>query len=116
MPFKSAEASRIYRTRWKREKYQKEHDALVAAMGGTCAECGTDERLEINHVDGWREYDLVQPGSLARIRRYRAEWEAWQQGEGPEVNLLCRKCNMVEMNNRRLNPSLAAAAQDDCPF
>ncbi len=94
---------RQYKTRWKREKYQEEYGKLVADMGGCCAVCGGTERVEFDHVGGWREWSLVSGkiDSLSRVRRYRKEWEEFKAGTGKEVRLLCKSCNLKEMNHRK---------------
>lgn len=103
MAYKNIEDKRRYQSKWKREKYYTELNALLDEMGGACALCGQTKKLEFDHTNGWREYEVDAIGCLTRVRRYRAEYEAYKAGIGPEVRLLCKRCNLKEMNARNAN-------------
>ena len=71
----------------RKERYHAAHAALVACLGGKCAECGSQYRLAIDHVDG-RGYEARHLSYLVRVRRYYAEYS-----NGVKLRVLCRKCN-----------------------
>lgn len=60
---------------------------LIQQLGGKCAQCGSVERLEINHIQG-TEKDLSRMSPSARVCLYRKEAK---QGK---LNVLCRACNL----------------------
>jgi hypothetical protein len=60
---------------------------LRLLLGGRCRECGTTQKLEIQHVDGctWVQRKL---NTRSRWYRYLKEYR-----EGVRLELLCRSCN-----------------------
>jgi hypothetical protein len=69
-------------------RHQKKAE-LIAAMGGRCVECGTEENLQFDHkyVKTWRSRDLY---ANQRIRRYIEEYEAGN------LELRCKGCNQMK--------------------
>lgn len=60
---------------------------LVKQLGGACALCGSNRKLQVDHVRGrsWRLTDYSQRG---RVRKYLEEFHA-----GVELRCLCKPCN-----------------------
>ena len=108
MPYKELWQKQAYQRQWKREKYEKERDELVELLGGKCQWCGSNEKLEVHHDNGDRDWDLVKVSCLTRIRRYRKEYEA-----GVKMYLLCKKCHKRELDHRHWGKPME---QDDVPF
>jgi 5-methylcytosine-specific restriction endonuclease McrA len=87
MPYKDKKFQRTYDRRWKRETYHKRRQALIERMGGKCAQCGTAENLEFNHIYQ-RTWFCEQYGAApTMIKRYTEDFERGH------LNLLCSECN-----------------------
>lgn len=41
----------IYMRAYRKQKYQEARQRIVQQLGGRCAHCGTDQALEIDHID-----------------------------------------------------------------
>jgi hypothetical protein len=61
-------------------------EQLVAAMGGMCAVCGSEEFLEFHHPKG-RTWVARRKNQLQRMRLYERDWKAGR------LSLLCSPCN-----------------------
>lgn len=96
MPYKNKKLAQAVKNRWARETYRKEMDALIKDMGGKCVKCGSEERLEVDHIYG-RDWDLKKVHIVQRVRKYRGEWE---QGK---TRLLCKHCNMFRWKEEDYN-------------
>ena len=88
--WKTAKRKRRRRHWWARDAHVRaraQHGALIATLGAKCAECGSEHRLEIDHVDGrtWRSNSLA---FRDRVKRYWREFK-----EGIRLRVLCRACN-----------------------
>ena len=87
---------RVYKRLWKRQRYQIARELL----GGKCAQCGSTEDLEIDHVNRkkkrYRICDVVSR-RLAVLKR-----------ELKKCQLLCSDCHSVKTANER--------AVDEVPF
>ena len=103
MAFVNPIRSREYRTEWKRKKYNSERERLIKTMGGKCALCPDTDNLEFDHVGGWRNWNLTQGkiDCLSRLKRYFEEYNSFISGTGKPVRLLCKSCNLKEMNKRK---------------
>ena len=86
---------------------QKKRAALVAALGGRCAKCGTDDedKLEIDHLFR-RDWDVVKAGSTWRISIY------YKELKNGLIQLLCSKCN----SRKGQPPTLPIQPNDNEPF
>jgi hypothetical protein len=62
--------------------------ALHERLGGRCAECGSTDRLQVDHPFG-RTYNVKRMSHYNRVRRYLKE-----EKEGL-IRLLCLACNEV---------------------
>lgn len=71
-----------YQAEWRRKYRQR----LVDELGGVCAKCGTDRKLEFHHARRrtWITRDLPIHSRLARYKHEIAEGV---------IELLCRSCN-----------------------
>lgn len=72
--------------RHRRLLYARMRRALLAALGDCCACCGSQEQLEIDHING-REWTPSKVGFVQRLRIYRQEMK-----EG-KLQVLCKPCN-----------------------
>lgn len=68
--------------------------ALIQALGGECALCGSTWDLEIDHIHG-RDYSLRAISQDQRVTRYRREAAAGL------VRVLCSGCNGSDGARRR---------------
>lgn len=59
---------------------------LLEHLGNKCAECGSADELEIDHING-RDWHPCQLDIMQRLRRYFAEAR-----EG-KLRVLCADCN-----------------------
>jgi len=69
--------------------YHRRKARLMADMGGICAKCGTDEKLEFDHIQGIG-WDASKISAKSRVSRYRREFEAGL------LQLLCGPCNKAK--------------------
>lgn len=70
-----------------REWAIRKRQELVQLLGGVCANCGSTEDLEIDHING-RDYKLEETSSDQRVTRYWREYNA-----GVPLRVLCADCN-----------------------
>lgn len=70
-----------------REWAIKKRQELVDLLGGVCANCGSTEDLEIDHING-RDYKLEEVAFDQRTTRYWREYR-----EGVPLRVLCSDCN-----------------------
>lgn len=73
---------------WRIQRANAIRTQLIEQLGGECAECGSTENLQINHIyqRSWKPRTLTH---YRRILRYR------QEAADGLVNLLCESCNAV---------------------
>ena len=64
----------------------QQKSALIERLGGQCVECGSTDRLQIDHPYG-RDWKLHKLTHYARIRRYLKEESAGL------IRILCLDCN-----------------------
>lgn len=96
--WKAANRDHVYEERKRRSKEIRA--ALVEKLGGCCVECGSDRRLEFDHIYG-TTVQLDRLSGYDRILLYRKEAE---QGL---LQLLCKKCNQ-----KRGRPELVPEAAE----
>lgn len=70
--------------------------ALIAVLGGECEHCHSVENLQIDHVDGNRDWDVRHTDSYTRVARYWHEYAT-----GVPLRALCADCNTKDMVQRR---------------
>lgn len=77
--------------RRERERAWHRRRALVARLGGRCADCGTTgskkNPLEVDHPNG-RDYDVRKMDPSWRVAQYEKE-----EREGVKLEARCRRCN-----------------------
>lgn len=61
--------------------------ALLELLGGECADCGSPDNLQVDHVDG-RAWIVDRVEFSARVSRYWQEFRA-----GVRLRALCGTCN-----------------------
>lgn len=89
MPYKDPEMQKAARRRYHLKMLQwvrLEREKLIRALGGKCALCGSEERLEFNHKFG-RNWIAEKKNSMTRMRLYLEDYE------NGKLRLLCRTCN-----------------------
>ena len=70
---------------WAKNKRLK----LVEALGGKCANCGTTNDLDIDHIDG-KPYLSNSIDQSMRVTRYYREYKS-----GVRLRVLCGLCNSL---------------------
>lgn len=87
MPYKSAEAQREYQRRWlaaRRAEWIAEH--------GPCMECGTDENLDVDHIDpATKLFEISTLWSLSKNNPKRV-------AELAKCQVLCESCHQEKTN------------------
>lgn len=73
----------IRNLRW----YHNKRVELILALGSKCVDCGRDNRLEFDHIDG-RDWDVARKSPWQRIRIYEREIKKGL------IALRCKKCNI----------------------
>jgi len=73
---------------------KKRRAVLIAQLGGKCAQCGSTELLEFNHIFG-RDWKMEKKSRWQRLAIIAREIEAG------EINLLCRSCNASDGHNHK---------------
>lgn len=94
----------------RRRAYAREY------LGGACAECGTDEGLQFDHVDPTtKRFDLF--GS-----RWSMAWQRWHD-ELDQCQLLCTSCHSHKTTEYRIHKrklvvaaAIRRAAAAEVPF
>lgn len=69
--------------------YHRRKARLMAEMGGVCVKCGTDRRLEFDHIIGIG-WDASAIAARRRVARYRKDWKA------SLLQVLCGPCNKAK--------------------
>lgn len=69
------------------EYYHREHERLLAKLGGACARCGKTKHLHIDHPAG-RDWEPYKVSAHCRVRRYWREYNL-----GVPLQVLCKKCS-----------------------
>lgn len=72
--------------------------ALIVALGRKCVRCGTEQNLQIDHVQG-RTWDIRAKSSSARVSLYWREFKA-----GVSLQVLCLRCNPSEKPSQQVIP------------
>lgn len=82
---------------------------LLALLGDKCAECGGDDRLQVDHVNG-RDWDIRAISAGKRVEKY---WEEFLQGVA--LQALCIHCNSSERDKalEEENPVVSYEYTDD---
>lgn len=103
-PKRVAERNRAWRAANRKHVYAQRkrlsreiRQQLIEQLGGCCVECGSDRRLEFDHIFG-TTWDHSKMSGYDRVRRYKAEAD-----EGL-IQLLCKRCNQ-----RKGRPKVAQA-------
>lgn len=75
-------------------RYEARRIRIIADLGGACVRCGSDDRLEIDHVDRHRKgFDIC--------RRLAGVAEPKLARELRKCQLLCRNCHEVKTVEER---------------
>lgn len=76
----------IEMNRYMKERYERRRSEWIETLGGVCVECGTNERLEFDHID-----PLSKEYSVAKILSGGSE--AKVATEMAKCQLLCHDCH-----------------------
>lgn len=90
MPYKDIKTQREYQKEWAARRREK----WVLLMGGKCTHCGSDERLEFDHLDPTQK-------TSHRIWTWKEERIA---KELEKCQLLCRQCHQNKTAEERMPP------------
>jgi 5-methylcytosine-specific restriction endonuclease McrA len=98
-PIKISQEEKILKKRkylnvYHKNNYRKIREQLIKDMGSICVKCGSDVKIEIDHIHG-RDWDVKRLNRLSRIKKYAQEWK-----EG-KVRLLCKKCNQFRWREEK---------------
>jgi len=94
MPRKTPELQREFQRNWmaNRRAY------WIASKGGVCVKCGSDDRLEIDHID--RTLKTLNFSSIwSRSKEI-------QDREPANAQLLCYECHKIKTRSERVDPNL----------
>lgn len=83
---------------WNKQHIQRGRELralLIRWLGGKCAQCGSEDFLEVDHIEG-REYVARNLSSYDRNLRYMQEFFA-----GVNLRCLCKFCNGGHLNYPR---------------
>jgi 5-methylcytosine-specific restriction endonuclease McrA len=79
------------RTAYARDRANEIRFLIISALGGFCAECGSPDRIELDHIDpSTRTWVAREHSQLGRAKRY------WKDFENGLIQLLCKKCNLAK--------------------
>lgn len=81
---------------------------LLALLGDKCAECGGDDRLQVDHVNG-RDWDIRAISAGKRVEKY---WDEFLKGVA--LRALCIHCNSSE-RDKALDEAYPVAAEEYDP-
>lgn len=100
--------SNAYMADYMRSRYHQRRAAAVAALGGTCVQCGSTERLELDHAERTtKSFDIGHCWSVS-ADRYAAELAKCQ--------LLCHDCHKAKsIAERSVQHGGGASGKRNCP-
>lgn len=79
---------RAYDQKYVRESYEKKKQGLIEQLGGQCVHCGSQERLQFDHIDPTQK-TLV-------ITEFRSHpWNLVLE-EIKKCQLLCKGCHLIK--------------------
>jgi 5-methylcytosine-specific restriction endonuclease McrA len=92
LPYASIEDKRAYQREWIRKRKARAVDQL----GGKCAQCGSRESLEFDHLD-----PLTKDQRLRHVGHNMWSWsETRRQSELEKCQLLCRRCHLIKSSEQ----------------
>lgn len=72
MPHKDPEENKAYRRRYDLERYHNRRSKAFKFLGGKCKNCGSTERLELDHINpAEKEISLGKLWGIAEKRFFR---------------------------------------------
>lgn len=83
-----------YMRKYTRERYHARRNAAIEHLGGRCVHCGTDEDLQIDHID-----PTTKTLDLARKTHNSTEERFWE--EIAKCQLLCKPCHIKKSRKER---------------
>lgn len=89
MPMKTKEEQNKYQKEWMRKRRQ----TWIDSQGGVCAKCGSDEKLEVDHID--RKLKTM-PASNIWSRS-----ESVRELELENCQVLCTTCHQAKSSSER---------------
>ena len=81
MPYRNADEQRAYQRRW----LQARRNEGIQSKGGACAECGSTESLEVDHIDPGLK--SMNPRNIWGLN------SAARNAELAKCQVLCRECH-----------------------
>lgn len=76
------------------DRYYSRRLDLIESMGGECVECGSEDRLEFDHIDRRaKAFDIAKRLDSAPLDEIQAEIEKCQ--------LLCRDCHKAKSDREQ---------------
>lgn len=88
----TGQAKRDYQLRW----IENRRLSWIESQGGVCARCGSDDRLEVDHID--RSLKTMEPTSIWSRR------EEIRERELANCQVLCYSCHLTKTNEEKAPP------------
>lgn len=100
--------SNAYMATYMRRRYHQRRALAISLLGGSCANCGTTDRLEIDHIDRTaKKLDLAGLWSVAELR---------YMGELAKCQLLCHDCHKAKSSaERSVEHGGGVSGKRNCP-
>ena len=75
-----------YMRQYKKMDYKRKRDEMIEMLGGSCAECGSMERLEIDHID--RDKKQI---NISAVHSHKQDD---REKELKNCQVLCKDCHV----------------------
>ena len=76
----------------KKENYQRIRNLFTKLLGSKCVHCGSKDELEFDHI-------IPSKIMMHDMSRSKREWHWFDEFMRKNLQLLCKKCNMIKTDS-----------------